>query len=89
MRMPDGSLMPVASLDEPLIDEARRTREKGNPVAGMIAKLQMSGPIPGLPGRMQAEVTIGDQTYIAGTLKFEIDPSLAPIPATNVLPPPS
>jgi hypothetical protein len=88
LRMPDGSLKHAADIEEPIIAAARDTKEKGNPVAGIFCRIQMGGPMPGLPGHIVVEATIGSQVYVAGSVNFELveDPATS---STTVSPPPS
>ena len=68
--MPDGEEVHRAEIEEHVIDGARATREKGNPIAGLVQRLQVGGlPIKKL-GRMTVTVTVRDQTYLAGFLNF-------------------
>jgi hypothetical protein len=89
MILPNGSSVPAGNVEQKTVEQARATREKGNPVAGIVLRIQFGGPIiTSLPSRMIVEVTIGSQTYIAGALRFEIAEQLA-TPSSIVLQPPS
>jgi hypothetical protein len=67
--MPDGEVIHDEMIEEKTIAEGRATKKKGNPVAGLIQRLQF-GNLPVTLGRIVCEVTIGTQTYLAGFLNF-------------------
>jgi len=87
LRLPDGNLFDLPMIDEKTISEARETRAKGNPIASVISRVQMGGPLPSLPGRILIEVTIGQQKYIAGCLNIESqEPSTTASPTASPRP---
>jgi hypothetical protein len=68
--MPDGEVILEAPIDDATITKAIETRDRGNPVGGIIQHLIMAGvPLKKL-GRMTAEITADGQTYLAGFLNF-------------------
>ena len=68
--MPDGTEVPAGGVDQATLAQARETREKGNPMGGVISRFQFGGLVMKKLGRMTVEATIGDQKYLAGFLNF-------------------
>jgi len=68
--LPDGAVIHDEEIDEKTIEQARATKKKGNPMAGLMQRLQFGNlPIAKL-GRMTVHVNVGKQTYLAGFLNF-------------------
>jgi hypothetical protein len=66
----DGSSQSLIILDDAiLVQAAKESTTSGNPVAGVIGRVEMM-PFAASKGRVKLEVTISGQTYIAGTLNF-------------------
>jgi hypothetical protein len=69
--LPDGTVASQNVIAKEIIDQARATRLRGNPVAGLVTRLVMGNiAIPKTFGRITATVTIGSQVYVAGTVNF-------------------
>jgi len=69
--MPNGEIGTRGLFDEATIATAQKTREHGNPIAGLVSRLVMSNlVIPSALGRITVTVTIDGQTYVAGALNF-------------------
>jgi hypothetical protein len=68
--MPDGTEIDASRIDEETIAAAKSTREKGNQIAGVVTRLQFGGLMMKTLGRMTVNVSIGEQTYLAGFLNF-------------------
>ncbi len=68
--LPDGSEFDGGGIDEATVEQARGTREKGNPMAGLVSRFSMGGfPVHQL-GRMTVEIEVGEQKFVAGFLNF-------------------
>jgi hypothetical protein len=70
LTMPDGTEVDGGGIDEQTITNAKNTREQGNPIAGVISRIQFGGIVMKKMGRLTVNVTIGAVTYIAGVLNF-------------------
>ena len=70
VKMPDGTEIGAGGIDSETLAKARETRNKGNPIGGVVSRLQFVGLTMKTQGRMTVEATIGDQTYVAGFLNF-------------------
>jgi hypothetical protein len=78
--MPDGSVAATTNIEQDNINGARATRARGNPMAGITIRYVMGNfVIPKTLGRIVVNATIGEQSFIAGTLNFILAES-APIP---------
>ena len=70
VRFPDGETLSSKKLTDEDVKEACSTAKLGNPIAGLIFRIQAGNiPIKKL-GRLTAEVTIGNETYLAGFLNL-------------------
>jgi len=78
---PDGTEREVSAVDDETVAKARKeTLEKGNLIAAVFSRIEMS-PFPVMPGRMRVEMTIGSETYVCGSLNFAQEPvSAGPTP---------
>jgi hypothetical protein len=66
----DGTVHAAGSILPDVIEAAiAQAKEKGNPVTGVVARLELGGFAPP-PGVMKFEVVLGDETHLAGALNF-------------------
>ncbi len=68
--MPDGSELDAGKIDERTIATAKSTRDKGNPMGGVVSRLKLGGLMMNKLGRMTVEANVGGQVYLAGFLNF-------------------
>lgn len=74
--MPDGNELVASEIDKERIASGRdKAVASGNPILGFILRFSAT-PLPiASPGRLLAEVTIGQQTSICGALTVNLTPS--------------
>ena len=70
LTLQDGQSLDISSMTEELVSRAKReAQERRNPLAGLVFHVV----IPSFPmtvGILKLEVTIGEETYLAGALNF-------------------
>lgn len=73
--MPDGSVAAKVVLDPGMVRTARETAlANKSPIAGFISKFVASPLQLGGPGRIQAVVYVGDQSFVCGSLYVNVQP---------------
>jgi hypothetical protein len=71
--MPNGEELPRQVIEEKTIVEAGNTKDKGNPLGSVIARLEfVPFPISKL-GLMIVNAIVDGETFLAGTLNFMLE----------------
>lgn len=68
---PDGRIEDPIELDIAKMHEAGvRAQEKGNPLAGILTRMELSGFAVSKPGNLKVEIEIDGEVLLAGALNF-------------------
>lgn len=66
----DGTVHQAGSIENDVIQTSiKQAKEKGNPIAGVLARMELGGFSPP-PGVMRFEVVLGGEAHLAGAMNF-------------------